>query len=334
MPSTSWIHNSLNLRTVAHELGHNLGLYHAHAMDCGDTTLGSSCSSQEYGDTVDIMGYTGTVGHFNGFSKERLGWLSAGNLVNVSSAGSFSLKPSSATSTSAKVLKIANGVDSSGAPRYYYVEYRQPQGFDAQISNRGVIDANNIFNGVTVRQASPSNGNSVYLLDMTAGSNFVDMKDAALTGGRSFSASGMTLTTQWTDASQALVSVDFGSGGGGGSTSTCTRNAPVVSVSPGQSTWLAAGSSYTFTVSVSNKDSSGCTSSSFSLAASKPSGWSASLGSASLNLAPGASSSTTIPGGIEQTGTDRPECSRSRRSRRSPAARRAVAHRSCDQTRE
>jgi hypothetical protein len=290
-PSSAWIHNSLTLRTVAHEMGHNLGLFHARALDCGSTTLGSSCSNQEYGDTLDTMGYFGTVGHFNGFSKERLGWLASSNLINVASAGSFYLKPASTQTTAGKVLKIANGLDANGAPNYYYVEYRQPIGFDAQLTNAGVVDPNNVFKGVTVRQASPSNSNSGQLLDMTAGSNFVDMKDAALTGGRSFSNNGMTLTTQWTDVSQALVTVDFG---GGGSTPTCTRSAPVVSVSPGQSTWLAAGSNYTFTVSVTNKDSSGCTSSSFSLAASKPSGWSASLGSASLSLAPGASNSTTL----------------------------------------
>ncbi|WP_332775436.1 Ig-like domain-containing protein, partial [Polaromonas sp.] len=278
-----------------------LGLHHAHALDCGDTTLGSSCTAQEYGDTLDIMGYSGTVGHFNGFSKERLGWLASSNIINVASGGNFYLKPAATQTTSGKVLKIANGLDSSGAPNYYYVEYRQPLGFDAQITDRGVVDPNNAFKGVAIHQASPSNGNSGQLLDMTAGSNFVDMKDPALIGGRSFSDSGMTVTTQWTDASQALVSVDFG---GGSSTPTCTRSAPSVSVSPGQSTWLAAGSSYTFTVSVTNKDSSGCTNSSFSLSSVKPSGWSASLGSASLSLAPGASASTTLKVTSPSTATD------------------------------
>ena len=291
-PSTSWIHNSLTLRTVAHELGHNLGLYHARAMDCGDTTLGSSCTTQEYGDTLDIMGYSGTVGHFNGFAKERLGWLGSGNLVNVASGGSFSLKPTSASSSAAKVLKIAKGVDANGQPSYYYVEFRQPQGFDAQISNRGVIDVNNIFNGVTVRQASPSNGNSVALLDLTPGSTFVDMKDAALIGGRSFSdpAAGVTLTTEWTNSSEALVSVDLG---GGSAPPVCTRNSPTVSMTPGQSAWLAAGSSFDYSVTVTNNDSSACAGSSFSLTAGKPSGWSTSLPS-SLSLAPGASGSVTL----------------------------------------
>ncbi|PAU55013.1 Ig-like domain-containing protein [Pseudomonas indica] len=300
-PSAAWIHNSLILRTVAHEMGHNLGLHHAHALDCGDTTLGSTCTAQEYGDTLDIMGYSGTVGHFNGFAKERLGWLASGNLITVGSAGSFYLKPMSSATSSAKILKIANGTDASGQPSYLYVEFRQPIGFDAQLTDRGVVDVNNVFKGVSVRQASPANGNSGYLLDMTAGSNFVDMKDAALVGGRSFSANGMTLTTQWTDASQALVSVDFG---GSAAAPTCTRAAPSISVTPGQSTWLPAGSSYTYTVSVTNKDSAGCASSSFSLSANKPSGWNANLGSASLSLAPGASASTTLQVSAASTAVD------------------------------
>lgn len=291
-PSSAWIHNSMILRTVAHEMGHNLGLQHAHALDCGTTTLGSTCSAQEYGDTLDIMGYSGTVGHFNAFSKERLGWLASGNLIEVASAGSYALVPTTTQTSSAKTLKIAKGLDASGAPSYYYVEYRQPVGFDAQITDRGVVDPANVFQGVAVHQASPSNGNSVQLLDMTAGSNFVDMKDAALTGGRSFSdtSSGVNISTQWTNASQALVSVDFG----GATAPVCTRSAPTVSVSPAQSSWLPAGSSYSYSATLTNQDSSACASSSFSLSPVKPSGWSASLGSSSLSLAPGASGSLSV----------------------------------------
>lgn len=300
LPSSSWIHNSLILRTVAHELGHNLGLYHAHATDCGDTTLGNSCSNQEYGDTVDIMGYPGTVGHFNLFSKERLGWLASGNLLTVGSAGSFTLQPNSLPTSAAKGLKIARGLDASGRPSYYYVELRKPLGFDAQITDRGVVDAGNIFNGVTIRQASPHNGNSGYLLDMTPGSAFVDMKDAALTGGRRFSDpdAGLSVVTEWVDGSQALVSVDFGS-----STPTCTRSAPGITMTPGQSPWLAAGSSFDYSVTVTNRDSAGCTSSSFALAASRPAGWSTSLPS-SLSLAPGASASVTLRASAPGSATD------------------------------
>ena len=302
MPSNTWINGSLILRTIAHEMGHNFGLQHAHALDCGGTTLGSTCSSQEYGDTLDIMGYSGTVAHFNAFNKERLGWLASSNIVEVKSAGSYTLVPTTNQTSSTKALKIPRGLDASGAPSYYYIEYRQPTGFDAQITDRGVVDPANVFQGVAVHQASPSNGNSGQLLDMTAGSNFVDMKDAALTGGRSFSdaSAGINLNTEWTDAGQALVSVDFG----GAIAPVCTRSAPAVSVSPAQSSWLPAGSSYSYSVSLSNKDSSGCASSSFSLSTVKPSGWSASLGSSSLSLAPGASGSFSLSVGAPSGTSD------------------------------
>jgi hypothetical protein len=301
-PSSAWIHNSLTLRTVGHELGHNLGLQHAHALDCGNTTLGSTCTAQEYGDTLDIMGYSGTVGHFNGFNKERLGWLASSNITNVNSSGSYSLEPASAQTANAKTLKIAKGLDASGAPSYYYVEYRQPTGFDAQITDRGVVDPANVFQGVTVRQASPSNGNSGQLLDMTAGSNFVDMKDAALTGGLSFNdaGNGIYISTQWTDASQALVSVDFGAA----SAPVCTRSAPTVSVNPAQSNWLPAGSSYSYSATLTNQDSSACANSSFSLSSVKPSGWSANLGSSSLSLAPGASGNFSLSVGAPSTASN------------------------------
>ena len=302
LPSSAWIHNSLLLRTIGHELGHNLGLQHAHALDCGDTSLSGTCTAQEYGDTLDIMGYTGTVGHLNAFNKERLGWLASSNIIAVNSAGSFTLAPTSNPTTSAKALKIAKGLDASGAPSYYYLEYRQPLGFDAQITDRGVVDPANVFQGVTVRQASPSNGNSGYLLDMTPGSNFVDMKDAALVSGRSFNdtSNGIYISTQWTDASQALVSVDFG----GASAPVCTRNAPTISVSPAQSSWLPAGSSYSYSATLTNQDSSGCANSSFSLSSVKPSGWSANVGNSSLSLAPGASASFSLSVGAPSTASN------------------------------
>src|SRR2546426_10081860 len=39
-----WINGNLELKGVGHELGHVLGLYHSHALECGATTLGTTCS--------------------------------------------------------------------------------------------------------------------------------------------------------------------------------------------------------------------------------------------------------------------------------------------------
>jgi hypothetical protein len=54
-PSYAWINGSLQLRVIAHEMGHNFGLYHSHALDCGAPPIGSGCTSIEYGDTLDVM---------------------------------------------------------------------------------------------------------------------------------------------------------------------------------------------------------------------------------------------------------------------------------------
>src|SRR5215475_2599432 len=55
-PSKAWINGSLQLRVVAHEMGHNLGLYHSHSMSCGSAVIGNPCTSSDYGDSFDTMG--------------------------------------------------------------------------------------------------------------------------------------------------------------------------------------------------------------------------------------------------------------------------------------
>src|SRR6185437_10087233 len=66
------------------------------------------------------------------------------------------------------------------------------------------------------------------------------------------------------------------------------------SISPVQGPSVTAGSAVSFKVTVTDKDSSACSSANFNLAGSVPSGWSAVLGGSMLTLTPGASGSTTL----------------------------------------
>jgi len=206
-PSEAWINGSLQLRVVGHEMGHNFGLYHSHALDCGRSTLGTNCSSIEYGDTLDIMG--GSSAQFNAFQKERLGWLAYGispPITTVTASGTYQLAVFESISSSAEALKILKAIDPiSGAKTWYYVEAREAIGFDSFLGGN-----NNVLTGVVIHIGTEGSGNSSYLLDMTPKTK--SWSDPALDVGKSFSDADaqVTITPLSVSSTGASVSVTFG----------------------------------------------------------------------------------------------------------------------------
>jgi len=73
----------------------------------------------------------------------------------------------------------------------------------------------------------------------------------------------------------------------------CTTQAPSIVVSPAEQS-AAAGATLSYAVSVYNRDSSGCASTSFSLGTAVPSGWAGSVAASTLLLAPGATAQTSF----------------------------------------
>jgi hypothetical protein len=73
----------------------------------------------------------------------------------------------------------------------------------------------------------------------------------------------------------------------------CTRSAPALAISPSRQGG-AAGTQLKYTLNVTNKDTGSCTSSTFSLTRSLPSGWSGALSASTLTLTPGQSSAATL----------------------------------------
>jgi hypothetical protein len=135
----------------------------------------------------------------------------------------------------------------------------------------------------------PADANSSFLLDMTP--ETAHHVDAALVPGDSFfdSESGVGITTTSADSTGADVYIDLG-----GSQPTCVHSNPSLSFSPVQGPWVAGGTAVNFTVTVTNNDSSACSNNSFSLSATKPTGWTAAFSKTSISLAPGAAGSVTL----------------------------------------
>jgi hypothetical protein len=284
-PSRAWINGDLKLRVVAHELGHNLGLYHSHSLDCGSVVLGHVCTIGEYGDSMDTMG--AAAFHFNAFQKERLGWLDAAGSPPITFAqapGSYSVHPFETPGNHSKALKIFRATNpSNGRRSYFYAECRRPLGFDGEVANYP-----SVLGGFLLHLAEENSGNSSYLLDMTPQTS--SWSDPALAVGQSFSDSvaGVTITPSapCTDTLDGHITVSLGAG-------VCARSAPDGALGPTASQWTTSAQPVSYVVTVVNQDSN-CGAADFTLAPVVPQGWTATLSSSVLTINSGASKTALL----------------------------------------
>jgi hypothetical protein len=198
--------SGLDQSLLAHELGHNLGLYHSNSLRCSGTQdmprvgfLFPGCQANPYDDLLDVMGYSGTnygEGSLNAVHLDGMHLLP--NAVRKIPANSgvttTRITPLSST-TDNRTLKIT---DPNGAN--YFVEYRTNSGRDA-------VAGRNPWHpswGVRVLRddpdAPPSAGS--YELDATPTSSNNDYNRSIPVGG-TFTAASASVTIKVTEADAA-----------------------------------------------------------------------------------------------------------------------------------
>jgi hypothetical protein len=206
--------SGLTQSQLAHELGHNLGLYHSNSLRCGTSQdkplVGTSfpgCTATPYDDLFDVMGYSGVnygEGNLNAVHLDGMGLLpnAVRKITSSTLVTTAQITPLS-TATDGRTLKIT---DDSGAN--YFVEYRTNSGLDT-------VAARNPWApswGVQVLRddpnAPPSAGS--YELDATPTSAAYEYNRAIPVGGTFVAASGnVTIKVSAADTTSATVIVTY-----------------------------------------------------------------------------------------------------------------------------
>lgn len=173
--ANAWINENISLLVIGHELGHTFGLGHASSLDCGADVVGTTCSRSEYGDPYEIMGNQ-RASHFSAPYKQGLGYF-LNNELRTHGRGSatYELGALATPGRSTYAVRVL-----ASPTRTYWLEWRQPIGFDANV-------ATGASTGAMVHVTSGAGfGCSNCVLDMKPGT--ATFTDGALAPG-----------SQWTD---------------------------------------------------------------------------------------------------------------------------------------
>ena len=192
--AVTWLNGyEINVGTFAHEIGHNIGLYHAGAWDPSsnskaDDSIGTHV---EYGNKFDLMGggasryYDLPKIPFTTHFKSLLGWVSDTNIRNVNSSYTGRIYAADQSLISGRDYAIR--ID---ANRELGTGTKKQSNLDYWIEYRSLITENNYSqNGALIYLSDPdgtstSAGSACRILDMNPSTTTIE--DAPLQNGSSF----------------------------------------------------------------------------------------------------------------------------------------------------
>lgn len=173
----SWLNGyATSVYVVSHELGHNLGLWHARARACRNdagtrVALSTRCTRHEYGDLFDMMGSNSR--QLNAAHRRGIGALPDSAIRYVRTTTTLTLSRAGSGS-GIRLIRIPR---SSAPGQFFDLEFRPNAGMFDQLgsstTNRGVL----VHLDTTYTAATD-------LLDMTPAT--ATFADAALVSGRSW----------------------------------------------------------------------------------------------------------------------------------------------------
>jgi alpha-tubulin suppressor-like RCC1 family protein len=178
--------------TFLHELGHNLGVWHANYWRTTPPSVTGPGNNLEYGNIFDVMGSSGSNGQYTSSFKNTLSWMPPEQFWNVTSSGLYRISQTDA-SIADPSLRYALRVRRD-AERDFWAEFRLSHTSNTGFTNGLMMTFDQWgLGGIGGSGGAPLNGSNrgAQLLDMTPGSfgnGITDTRnDSALWVGRTFS---------------------------------------------------------------------------------------------------------------------------------------------------
>ncbi len=242
--------------TFIHELGHNLGVWHANYWRTTPPSTTGPGNNLEYGNTFDVMGSSGSNGQFSASFKNTLNWMPPEQFWNATTSGLYRIHQTDA-SIADPSLRYAVRVRRD-AERDFWAEFRLRHTTNVGFTNGLFMTFDQWgLGGIGGSGGAPLNGSNrgAQLLDMTPGTfgnGITDTRnDSALWVGRTFSDPDFNIhftpvaKNSGTTPPSMDVQIHIGDAPG--------NNAPTLSVA-GSATSVAANANVTLTATATDPD--------------------------------------------------------------------------------